>query len=65
MHDWIIPGAAVAGVLGQLWISAKRSGADEQRLKAHGARILVLEVADKEHERRISHVEGRLGVQGN
>lgn len=64
MPSWVIPVAAIVGVIGQLWgglwIAARAAGVTQEKMKAHGARILTLEVDSKDHGERIATIEGRL-----
>lgn len=63
---WVVVGVSTLGVLGQLWIGARSSGAREERMRAHGFRIKDLEDGQKgqgvklvEHGERIARVEAR------
>ena len=57
---WVMVVIAALGMAGQLWISARRSGADSQRAKSLGEDVLGLKETTLDHETRISHLEGRL-----
>jgi hypothetical protein len=64
-----VPVAAILGIVGQWGIGAFYAGRMDERLRGHGYEIRDLKDKTKDHdtqlgnhERRISHIEGRKGI---
>jgi hypothetical protein len=69
--SWVVALVSILGIVGQLWIGARNSGAREERMRAHGFRIKDLEDGQRnhgsklqEHGERIARVETRLSNHG-
>jgi hypothetical protein len=58
--EWVMVGIVALGTVAQLWVAAKRQGADDRTLLTHGDDIIQLKLSKDDHETRISRVEGRL-----
>jgi hypothetical protein len=64
MEKWVIVAITVVGIIGQWFVSsrasARRSGEDAQQLKSISSDVVELKDTTRDHETRLSHVEGRL-----
>jgi hypothetical protein len=65
--NWVTLACSLIGILGQWGIGrlneARRRGETDQKLKQFGYDILHLQEDSKDHETRISTIEGQLKTQ--
>jgi hypothetical protein len=63
---WLVPICTAIGLFGSWFIqvrtNGRRDGAVDEKLKAHGYRILQLETDARDHGDRIATIEGRLSM---
>ena len=67
--NWIVPIAALVGILGQWGVGAFYAGRMDERVRGQGFEIRELKDSKREadaklvnHEGRISHLEGERGI---
>jgi len=70
--EWVLVLIAALGILGQLWVGARREGKRDQRIYDLGERTERLEDADRGQQvvnaqlgGRISNIEGRCEALSN